>query len=66
MLYEKVYFDEKDPNAFLEVFVSERPKDFVRKAMLVVPGGAYMGVDGEREGEPIALAFLPKGTMLLC
>ncbi len=61
MLYEKVYFDEKDPDAFLEVFVSELPKDFVRKAMLIIPGGAYMGTCGDREGEPIALAFLPKG-----
>lgn len=61
MLYDKVKFDEKDENAFLEVFVSEKVEGFVRKAILVIPGGAYSSVCASREGEPIAQAFVPYG-----
>ncbi|MBQ9757933.1 MAG: hypothetical protein IJW15_05935 [Clostridia bacterium] len=50
MLYKKIRFDEKDPDAFLEAFISDQLKDFVRKTMLVIPGGAYQGVCGDREG----------------
>ena len=32
-----------------------------RPAILVIPGGGYHGVCTEREGEPIALAFIQKG-----
>ena len=61
MLYEKVKFDERDENAFLEVFASDVIDGFVRKAILVIPGGAYSSVCASREGEPIAQAFVPYG-----
>ena len=34
---------------------------FIRNAILVIPGGGYGVVCSDREGEPIALAFLPYG-----
>lgn len=61
MLYEKVRFDEQDPDAFLEVYVADQVRGFVCNAMLVIPGGGYKKVCSDREGEPIAQAFMPYG-----
>lgn len=61
MLYEKINFDETDKNAFLEVYAADKVGDFVRKAILVIPGGGYSCVCADREGEPIAQGFMPYG-----
>ncbi len=61
MLYGKIKFDEKDEKAFLETYVAEEIEGFVRKAILVIPGGAYSSVCAYREGEPIAQAFVSHG-----
>jgi len=61
MIYEKIKFDKADENAYLEVFAAEKVGDYVRSAMLVIPGGGYASVCSDREGEPIALAFMPYG-----
>lgn len=61
MLYEKIYFDESDKEVFLEVYAAEKVGEFVRKAILVIPGGGYSNVCADREGEPIAMAFMPHG-----
>lgn len=61
MLYEKVEFDDNDKNAFLEAYIADKVGDFVRKAILIIPGGGYANVCSEREGEPIAMAFIPYG-----
>lgn len=61
MLYEKIRLDENDENAYLEVYVADKVGDFVRSAILVIPGGGYSTVCSEREGEPIAMAFMPHG-----
>lgn len=61
MLYEKIKFDEQDDSAFLEIYISDKVCDFVRNAILVIPGGGYAEVCSEREGEPIAMAFIPHG-----
>jgi len=61
MIYKKIQLDENDPQAYLEVYVADRVGDFVRNAILVIPGGAYSMVCSEREGEPIAMAFMPYG-----
>lgn len=61
MIYDKVYFDEADKNAYLEVFAPDKVGSFVRSAMLVIPGGGYQNVCSDREGEPVALSFLPYG-----
>ena len=59
MIYDKVLLG--DEGAFLEVFAPEKISDFVRDALLVIPGGGYGCVCADREGEPIALEFVQKG-----
>ena len=59
MRYEKI--DLNCNGAYLEVFVAEKVGDFKRKALLVIPGGGYHAVCANREGEPIAQAFMPYG-----
>lgn len=61
MIYKKIQLDENDPQAYLEVLVADKVGDFVRKAILVIPGGGYGMVCADREGEPIAMAFMPYG-----
>ena len=61
MLYKKVPLDPRDENTFLEVFVPEARKNFTRSAILVIPGGGYNMICHDREGEPVAQAFLPYG-----
>lgn len=61
MIYEKIkLFDDRE-NVFLEVFCADKIWDMKRDAILVIPGGGYSGVCSDREGEPIALAFLARG-----
>lgn len=61
MIYEKISIDDNDKNAFLEVYAADKVGDFVRNAILVIPGGGYGTVCSDREGEPIAQAFMPYG-----
>ena len=61
MRYERIPLSEKDKNVFLEAYISDSVEGLKRKALLVCPGGAYAGICNDREGEPIALAFLPYG-----
>ncbi len=61
MIYEKIRLDENDETVFLEVFAPDKIPGLTRDAMLVIPGGAYGQVCHDREGEPIAMAFLPYG-----
>lgn len=49
-----------DPEVYLETFVSDTT-NITRDALLVIPGGGYGCVCHEREGEPIALAFMQYG-----
>ena len=58
MLHKKVNLDE---NAFLEIFVADDTGYFTRNAILIIPGGGYSTVCADREGEPIAHAFIPHG-----
>ncbi|MCQ2770262.1 MAG: alpha/beta hydrolase [Clostridia bacterium] len=55
---------EDRPNVKLESFCAsvdkERPFNAKRKAILVIPGGAYW-MCSSREGEPIALYYLARG-----
>ena len=64
MIYEKVHFSEKYPNATLTIFVPDFQKrdNYVANmpAVLLCPGGGY-GNLSNREGEPIALAYLARG-----
>ncbi len=61
MIYEVINLREGHPDVFLETYIAEPVGGKRRKAMLVIPGGGYGGVCADREGEPIALAFLPYG-----
>ena len=61
MIYKKIPLDPTDESVYLEVYAADKVGSFVRNAILVIPGGGYSMVCSDREGEPIALAFLPYG-----
>lgn len=61
MISERIYLKEGNDNVWLDTYVPDGVEGFTRKAILVIPGGGYGAVCSEREGEPIALAFLPYG-----
>lgn len=61
MRYERIPLSEVDSDVYLEAYVADPTKNYTRKAILVIPGGGYGGVCADREGEPIAMAFLPHG-----
>lgn len=64
MIYEKICFSERYPSASLTLFVPDFQKrdKYVASmpAILICPGGGY-GNLSNREGEPIALAYLARG-----
>lgn len=59
MLYKKIPLSAQDASVYLEAIVPDRVGDAPRKALLAIPGGGYGQVCSDREGEPIAHAFLP-------
>ena len=61
MICDKAYFDGFGEDVFLETFISAPLPGFKRDALLVIPGGGYGCICSDREGEPIAHAFLPHG-----
>lgn len=61
MIYNRIPLDAENENVFLECFIAEKLPNFTRKAILVIPGGGYGNVCADREGEPIAMAFMPYG-----
>lgn len=61
MIYKKIYFNENNKDVYLEVYAANKIGAYIRKAILIIPGGAYSHVCDDREGEPIGLAFLPFG-----
>ncbi len=61
MLFEKVALSCEDEQVYLECYVAASFGEKPRKAVLVLPGGGYGCVCADREGEPIALAFMPHG-----
>ena len=61
MKHERIYLQEGNEDAYLDTYIADPISAFTRKAMLVIPGGGYSGVCSNREGEPIAHAFIPYG-----
>jgi acetyl esterase/lipase len=61
MLHKKIILDENDKDIYLDVYAADHISGFVRNAILVIPGGGYGGVCSDREGEPIAMAFMAHG-----
>lgn len=59
MIYERIPLSETDARVFIDAYAADSPDK--RDAMLVIPGGGYGCVCDDREGEPIALAFLARG-----
>ncbi len=60
MLHEVVKLSGES-NATLTTYVADLSDKYPRKALLILPGGGYNHVCVEREGEPIANAFMPYG-----
>lgn len=61
MRFEKIPLSEGNAQVYLEAYIADPIQPFTRKALLVIPGGGYSKVCADREGEPIAMAFLPYG-----
>ncbi len=45
----------------LDAYLADPVREYTRRAVLVIPGGGYGAVCSDREGEPIALAFIAHG-----
>ncbi len=60
MKYERIYLDGTDKRVFIDTYATTCRGE-IRPAILVIPGGGYQGVCSDREGEPIALAFVAHG-----
>lgn len=60
MLHERVYLDPSDERVYIDTYVVN-DKSHKHPAILVIPGGGYCNVCTDREGEPIALAYLAHG-----
>ena len=41
MIYEKISLDKNEEDVYLEAYVPDSLKDFVKDAILVIPGGGY-------------------------
>lgn len=61
MILKKISLDTHNEKVYLDAYIPERMKGLTRKALLIIPGGAYYGLDKLREGEAIAQAFVPYG-----
>ena len=59
MKCDRIMLDDK--GAYIDTYIADPTPKFTRKAVLVIPGGGYGGVCSDREGEPIAHAFIPYG-----
>lgn len=60
MITKEIMLREDNPKIVLKAYISDA-RGYVPDAMLVLPGGGYTCVCDDREGEPIALAYLSKG-----
>ena len=61
LINERISLSASWRDCYLDTYVSLLPAGYKRKALLVIPGGGYGTVCSDREGEPIALAFLHHG-----
>lgn len=61
MRIEKIMLSDECSDAYLEAYISEPLKGLTRKAVLIIPGGGYWEVCSDRDGEPVAQAFIPYG-----
>ena len=61
MIIKHIPLDSEKSDVYLDAYLADPIGDFVRNAILVIPGGGYGNVCSDREGEPIAQAFIPYG-----
>ena len=61
MRVEKIILNKYKSDFYLDAYISDKIDGLERKAILVIPGGGYSCVCSDREGEPIAQAFIPYG-----
>ncbi len=61
MIVKRIFLEEGNPEAWIDACIADPVRGFTRRAMLVIPGGGYGAVCSDREGEPIALAFMAEG-----
>ena len=61
MRFEKIPLSVENEQVYLDAYIADPIKALARKAILVIPGGGYSTVCADREGEPIAMAFLSYG-----
>lgn len=61
MINKVIQLRDDDPEITLTTYVQDEAWK-KRDAILVIPGGGYSCVCSDREGEPIALAFLSRGV----
>ena len=61
MIVKRIFLEEDNPEAWIDACIADPVRGFTRRAMLVIPGGGYGAVCSDREGEPIALAFMAEG-----
>lgn len=61
MKIKRIMLSKNSTDVYIDAYISDKIEGFERKAILVIPGGGYSGVCSDREGEPIAQAFIPYG-----
>lgn len=61
MIYKKISLSETNDNIYMNAYIADKVSGYKRGAILVIPGGGYAEICSEREGEPIALAFMSQG-----
>ena len=61
MKIERIPLSKTKEDVYLDAYVADKIGSYKRGALLVIPGGAYWAVCSDREGEPIAMAFMPHG-----
>lgn len=60
MIHKVIPLRKDDARVTLTTYIADERR-FLHDALLVIPGGGYGMVCSDREGEPIALAFLARG-----
>ena len=61
MIIKKVLLDDNDENVYLHAIIADKTLEYTRSAILIIPGGGYGRVCSDREGFPVANAFMPYG-----
>ena len=61
MKFFRVPLSDESDKVYLDAYIADKIAGFTRKAIVVIPGGGYSQVCSDREGEPIAMAFMPHG-----